>query len=120
VLVAAAYVGDPFHAGSAATPVPIAVAGDTTPPSVRLTNPSDGATVPAGGKVTIKAGATDNVAVVDVRFYVAGTLRCTDAVAPYTCVWHPTKKRGVHIAIEAVARDAAGNLASHRITVTTA
>lgn len=121
VHVGAAYAGDAFHLGSTATPVAIAVvaAADTTSPTVQLTNPLDGATVPAGGRVTIRALASDNDRVVDVRFYVAGTLRCTDSVAPYTCPWRPAKKLGVHIAIEAIARDPAGNQASHRITVTT-
>lgn len=120
----AAYAGDAFHLGSTSQIVSISVTSspppDTTPPSVSLTSPVDGATVPAGGFLTIRAGATDDDRVVDVRFYVAGTIRCTDAVSPYTCAWWPRKQTGVRITIEAIARDPAGNQASHLITVTTA
>ncbi|HEU5101196.1 MAG TPA: Ig-like domain-containing protein, partial [Roseiflexaceae bacterium] len=59
---------------------------DTTPPSVTLTAPSDGATV--SGSVTLSADASDNVAVARVDFIVGGEVTGSDTTAPYSISWN--------------------------------
>lgn len=88
---------------------------DTTPPTVYITSPANGATV--SGLVTIEANATDNVGVVGVRF-VAGVDLGEDLTSPYQASWSTTLVANGTQTIQATARDAAGNTASHIITVT--
>src|SRR5262249_49411890 len=49
---------------------------DTTPPTVSITSPTNGATVSRGSTATITASATDNVKVSRVEFYINGALKC--------------------------------------------
>jgi hypothetical protein len=61
-------------AGNMAASAPVTVtvtAPDTTPPTVAMTAPANGATV-SGTAVTVSANATDNVGVVGVQFKLAG------------------------------------------------
>jgi hypothetical protein len=82
---------------------------DTTPPSITLTAPLEGATVM--GKVTVTASAVDDAGVVGVQFMKDGTpLGAEDLTAPYTVEWDATTESGTRI-LSAVARDAAGNTA---------
>ncbi len=96
---------------------------DTTPPTVAMTNPADGATVPAGTAVAVSANADDGVGgsgVAGVQFQLDGTpLGDEDQTAPYSISWNPTAEQiGAHT-LSAVARDAAGNMTtSDSITVT--
>lgn len=55
---------------------------DTIGPTVAITSPSNGATVPAA--FTVAATATDNTAVTKVELYVDGALVDTKTAAPYT------------------------------------
>jgi chitodextrinase len=102
---------------SATTPA----APDTTPPTVSITAPSNGATVK--GTVTVTASASDNVGVVGVQFLlddgINGSAEAT--TAPYSVSWNTaTASDGSHT-ITAVARDAAGNRTkSAPVTVTVA
>jgi len=57
-------------------------AADTLAPSVSITSPSNGATVPAA--FTVAATATDNTAVTKVELYVDGELVDTKTAAPYS------------------------------------
>lgn len=84
------------------TPVP-----DTTPPTVSMTAPSEGATV--NGTITMAANATDNVAVTQVEFYADGQLKGTDATNPYSYSLDTTAlSDGSHV-LTVKAFDAAGN-----------
>jgi len=104
--------------GSASpTPTPAGSAADTTPPSVTISQPSSGATVPAGKTVAITAAAADNVAVKKVEFYLNGVLKCTDTSAPYSCNWGVSRTQGITYTLEARAYDAAGNRASQSNSV---
>jgi hypothetical protein len=105
-------------------PVTVTVANgpppDTTPPSVSITSPANGATVK--GTVSVSANASDNVGVVDVQFLLdGGSNGSADATtAPYSVSWNTaTASDGSHT-ITAVARDAAGNTKSATVTVTVA
>lgn len=89
---------------------------DTTPPSVSLSAPADGATV--SGQITLSASASDNVGVDRVEFRIDGSLLASDSSAPYSSNWDSsTVSDGSH-QISAEAFDAAGNSASDVINVT--
>ncbi|MFX0094623.1 MAG: Ig-like domain-containing protein, partial [Candidatus Hodarchaeota archaeon] len=89
---------------------------DTTPPTVSITSPADGATV--GGTVTISASASDNVGVTKVEFYVDDVLKGTDTSSPYSYSWGTTAySDGLHD-LKAIAYDAADNTDTDIISVT--
>jgi hypothetical protein len=90
---------------------------DTTPPSVSITAPANGATM--AGTVTVSANASDNVGVASVQFQLdGGNLGAQDTAAPYAVSWNTTgSANGTHT-LTAVARDAAGNTRSASVTVT--
>ncbi|MBN1675949.1 MAG: DUF4082 domain-containing protein [Kiritimatiellae bacterium] len=84
---------------------------DTTPPSVSLTAPADGATV--SNTVTVSATASDNVGVVGVQFRLDGAnLGAEDTSAPYSIAWNTFGAANGSHTLSALARDAAGNTAT--------
>ena len=94
-------------------------AADTTPPSVMLTSPVTGASVPRNQMVTLTATASDNVGVAQVQFFVNDNLRCTDTTPPYTCAWQVPKSWGRTYRLQAKASDAAGNVGSSSVVKVT-
>jgi hypothetical protein len=92
---------------------------DTTPPTVSITSPVNGATVAKKTTVTIAATASDNVAVTKVEFSVDGSLKCTDTTAPYTCAWRVPAQAGRTYRLQAKAYDAASNVGSSSIVTVT-
>ncbi|MGE5624314.1 MAG: Ig-like domain-containing protein [Bacillota bacterium] len=97
-----------------ATPVNVTVSNqsqpppDTTPPTVSMTAPANGATV--SGNVTVSANASDNVGVVGVQFKLDGAnLGPEDTSAPYSITWNSAGASNGSHSLTAVARDAAGN-----------
>jgi len=96
-------------------------AADTTPPTVSITAPINGATIK--GTVTVSANASDNVGVVGVQFFGddGKALAPEVTTAPYSIsVDTTTTNDGPHT-LTAVARDAAGNrTTSDPVTVTVA
>lgn len=103
---------------------------DTTKPTVSLMAPAENATV-SGASVALKAEASDDTGVADVRFYVykdgAWSLLGTDTTAggtsgkEYSYTWDSTSLPNGQTWIYADARDAAGNgnyTSSRPITVT--
>jgi hypothetical protein len=94
-------------------------AGDTTPPTVSITAPVNGASVQRKSTFTIRVTATDTGGVTTVAFYVNGQLTCTDATASYTCTWKVPASAGRTYQLQATATDVQGNVGtSSRITVT--
>ena len=98
------------------------VVSDTTPPSIAIMKPTDGASISSitttSGQVQISVSATDNVAVSQVTVSVDGVVKCTDTSAPYSCTWNTKKvSSGTHT-ITAKAWDTAGNTSTSSITVT--
>jgi hypothetical protein len=92
---------------------------DTTPPTVSITAPANGATVT--GPVTLSANASDNVAVASVQFQVDGSaVGAPITQSPYSMSWDSTTvANGTH-SISAVATDTAGNTTTATaVTVTT-
>ena len=94
---------------SAASPQSVAVVtSDTTPPSVSLTAPANGAIV--SQSVTVSANAADNTAVAGVQFRLDGTnYGAEDTVAPYSVAWDTTAATNGPHTLTAVARDGANN-----------
>jgi hypothetical protein len=117
LLGAAAFVP---HAGAQGLCLPQMPCPDTTPPSVSITAPANGATV--AGTILVKAGASDNRGVAGVQFQLDGAnAGAEDTSAPYEISWDTTTTPNGSHTITAVARDAAGNRAtSAPVTVTVA
>lgn len=92
-------------------------AGDVTPPVVGVTAPLAGSTV--SGTLTVSAQATDDVAVAGVRFELdGGALGIEEAQPPFETSWGSTATIDGPHTLRAVARDAAGNIATSSVTVT--
>src|SRR5437879_713126 len=86
----------------------ITVGNDTTPPTVSMTAPANGANVRA--TITVSATASDNVGVAGVQFKLDGAnLGAEVLTAPYSLSWNTTSATIGSHALTAVARDAAGN-----------
>jgi hypothetical protein len=85
-----------------------------------MTAPLAGTTV--NGKVTVSAGATDNVGVTGVQFKLDGVnLGVQVTTPPYAITWDTTAAASGAHTLSAVARDAAGNTGtSAGVTVTVA
>src|SRR5207247_2178846 len=110
-------------AGNTATSAAVVVTvsnTDTTPPTVAITAPANGATV--SSTVTVTASASDNVGVAGVQFLLdGGALGAEDTTAPYGVAWDTTTTSNGSHTVTARARDAAGNTAtSAAVTVTVA
>jgi hypothetical protein len=111
-------------AASAAVSVTVSNAPppDTTPPSVAITAPAEGATV--SGEIMVSADAADDSGVAGVQFLVDGVaVGAEDTAAPYSIAWDTTTAPDGSHMLTAVARDAAGNSttsASVSVTVSNA
>lgn len=89
---------------------------DTTPPSVSIVAPSEGATV--SGTVMVSVSASDNVAVAGVHLSSDGAdVGSEDTTAPYVLSFDSASTSNGRHTLTAVARDAAGNTSSSSITI---
>jgi hypothetical protein len=107
-------------AGDAATSAAVMVTvsnADTTPPTVAIMSPANGATV--SGTITVSATASDNVGAIGVQFFVDDVALGRELTsAPYTGSWDTTTaSNGTHT-LAVVARDAADNRSSAAVSVT--
>src|SRR5262249_15132399 len=83
---------------------------DTVPPTVAITSPQAGT---VSGTTTIAASAADNVGVAGVQFQIDGVnLGAEFTAAPYAIAWTTTSVADGPHALTAIARDAAGNVAT--------
>jgi hypothetical protein len=89
------------------TVAPITTPEDTTPPSVSLISPENGATI--NGTVTISANAADNAAIGHVDFFVNGQMVGTAEEPPYAVDWESTTVPDGSVTIAARAVDIASN-----------
>jgi peptidoglycan/xylan/chitin deacetylase (PgdA/CDA1 family) len=108
-------------ATSSTRQVTVGSAQDTTPPTVALTSPADGATVT--GTVPLTADASDAGGIARVELYANGTLLATELTSPYAIDWDTTAYAGTTVTLLARAFDAAGNSAdsaSRQVTVAAA
>jgi len=90
---------------------------DTTAPTVAITSPSNGVKV-TGVNVSIKASASDNVAVTKITAAVDGKTLCTSSSATLSCNWNIKKVAAGAHTISAIAEDTAGNKTTTSIQVT--
>jgi chitinase len=105
-------------ATSAQVPVKVSNTTDTTPPTVSISSPANGATV--SGTTSVTANASDNVGVASVQFLLDGAnFGSLDTAAPYSVSWNTTTSSNGSHTVRAIAKDAAGNSAtSVAVTVT--
>jgi hypothetical protein len=90
---------------------------DTTPPTVTITSPSNGAKV--AGTVSINVAGNDNVGVVKLNCAVNGKiLKEVNNSSSLTCSWNTRKEKSGTHTISSTAKDAAGNVSSTSISVT--
>src|SRR4029079_19485732 len=111
--------GQPYkwwvHAANATSGIGISSSGtftcaDSQAPSVLITSPSARATL--YGSTTLSASATDNVGVVGVQFKLNGAnFGAEDTTPPFSISWNTINSPNGIYAIQALARDAAGNQA---------
>jgi hypothetical protein len=93
------YIGDP--------------SGDTVPPTVAITAPASGSSLQ--NTVNVIADATDNIGVTRVDFLVDGVFKSSDTTAPFEYAWDTLSAgNGAH-SLQAVALDAAGNVATSTV-----
>ena len=86
------------------------------PPTVTITNPSDGATV--SSTVSVTADASDDNGVTQVEFFLDDSSIGVDTTAPYEISWNSTSVADGPHTIEAVATDTIGQTASDSVNVT--
>ena len=94
-------------ASSAIATWTVAVNEDTTPPSVTLTAPADGAVL--SGTIELTADAADDVAIARVDFLVDGVVVASDDTAPYQASWDTTAAGDGARTLSARAFDASSN-----------
>jgi hypothetical protein len=81
---------------------------DTTPPTVAITSPANGARVSGNVKVTATA-ADAGSGVAQVSFYADGVLIGTSKGPSYSVTWNTSKVSKTQHTLTAVAQDVAGN-----------
>lgn len=91
------------------------ISGDY-PPSVSITQPTDGAIV--AGPVNIQASASDDFEVVKVDFYVDNSYIGTDSSEPYSWPWDSTSVGDGSHSITATAIDNASQPSSDTVSIT--
>ncbi len=96
--------------------VSFSTVADTTPPTVSLTAPADGAMV--SGTITITADASDNVAVAGVQFSVDGNnIGALDTTSPYSVTLDTTTLADSSHTLTAAALDTSGNVDTDSIAI---
>ncbi|MBN1273270.1 MAG: carboxypeptidase regulatory-like domain-containing protein, partial [Candidatus Aminicenantes bacterium] len=92
---------------------------DSSPPEIHITSPSQGDTFEFQDMIDISAEASDDISVLEVKFYVDDELIFTDKTPPYTAQYQaPAYEQDTDIRIKAEAIDGAGNVSSDEVTVT--
>ena len=118
-----AYAYDAAGNVAASAPVSVNVANnvplvqnDTTPPSLRIANPTSGR---VNGNVTVSTSADDNGGAANVQqsLYIDGVLVARGTGSSLAYNWNSKKvSKGTHT-IQATARDAAGNTTTTAVSV---
>lgn len=118
-LVATAYDAAGNAGSSAAVAVNVAntFAADTSPPTVRISNPVNGAKVT--GNITIRVDSTDNNGSAGIlqTLYINGKSVASVSGGALSYGWNTRKMAAGSYTIQATAQDAAGNRATQSIQV---
>lgn len=93
------------------------VYADTTPPSVSVRSPSNGAVLKRGN-ITVSASASDASGIARVEFWVGATRIASDSSSPYSVNWNARRYALGNHTITARAFDTAGNSADASVTIT--
>jgi subtilisin family serine protease len=88
---------------------------DTTPPSVSISSPGNGATV--SSSVSIQGSATDNTGITSIQFYVDGQVIATAAASPFSFAWNTGNYANGSHTVQVTASDATGNIGSSSISL---
>ena len=91
------------------------IIGDN-PPTVQITNPSDGETV--SGTVAIRANVSDDKGIDRVEFYIDGSIIHTKKERPFNAQWNTTTYSNGHHKIKVIAYDTENQPSEKEITVT--
>lgn len=89
--------------------------GDSTPPTVAITSPADGATLSGTVPVTVQAADSGGISL--VRYLVDGRIEARTVASPHTFNWNTADVPAGPHTVAAQAFDRAGNSAGHAITV---
>jgi hypothetical protein len=103
------------NSGGGAISVFVAGGSDTTRPTLGISYPRNNSTV--SGVVPVSVIASDNVGVVQVRYFVDGVLVGTSTAAPWSFSWNTSSLSSGPHALVVYAYDAAGNSGGGAITV---
>lgn len=87
-------------------------ATEDRPPTVAWTEPASDAVTMSNVANTLRADASDDVAVARVEFLAGNRLICTDTAAPYECSYSPTDADVGKATLVAVVYDSAGQTAT--------
>jgi hypothetical protein len=91
--------------------------GDTTLPTVQLTNPLKESTIPRHVEIRISANAQDENGIEKIEFLLNSMPLCTDTIAPYSCPFVTDSPSGTPYVFTAKATDKNGNSNYHSINV---
>lgn len=91
---------------------------DTTLPVVSIQSPRDGSNVTRNSNITISVQASDNVGVTQIKVFVDGKQWCISSQSSVECRWRVPTAAGRTYTISARAMDAAGNVGSASVRVT--
>jgi hypothetical protein len=89
-------------------PVTVSNAADTTPPTIRILSPTEGAQV--SGTVAVLVEARDNQRVARVELYVNGQRVTLTTIAPFTLYWNTRDLAPGTYTLQCRAYDSAGNV----------
>lgn len=102
--------------------VVVSVLPDTTPPSVNITSPANGASFVEGKSFTISANASDNVGIAKVDILANDALVISDTSPPYSASFtipqDYTGGSNKPLSLKAISYDKAGNTTTSTVTVT--
>ena len=94
-------------AGNSATSAAVNVTVDSTPPTIKITSPTNGSTI--SNTVTVSATASDNVGLARVVFYLDGAPLVAMAGSKFAFPWDTSKVPSGSHKLKAIATDTAGN-----------
>ncbi|MGD2087338.1 MAG: Ig-like domain-containing protein [Candidatus Aminicenantes bacterium] len=101
--------------GSTTRNVTLLIESPDTPPTVTITNPTDGQTV--SGTITIQVDASDDNGISKVEIYIDNVLTATLTVVPYTYQWNTTTAANGSHTIKATAYDTADQTTDDQVSV---
>ena len=96
--------------------ISVVVANGDAAPTVSITDPVDLEEV--RGTVTVTAGASDDLGIDKVEFYIQGILMSTDEASPYEFSWDTTGEDDGECEVKVIAYDTIGQFTEDTINVT--